>query len=90
VADEVRRVAVERLAHETRQALHIRLEGAAAGVGKNVHRVAALGEPAGEQCHRRAREPQPRRQDDLRFHPLLPSRAKMALARTIGFAPATR
>ena len=74
---------------KARQGFDVGVEGRAAAVVEDVDAVAALRKPRGEHAHRHARHPQPGREDQL-IHALFPSRAKMALARTIGRPPATR
>jgi hypothetical protein len=76
---------------KARERLDIRIMRSAPMVGKDVHFVPEPLQPAREKRHRRGGHPKPGNQDHMaRRHPRLPSRAKIALARTMGFSPATR
>ncbi len=57
VADVMRRAPAQRLERETREALAIGRERAAAAIGENPGRVPGARKPRREQRHRRARHP---------------------------------
>ena len=65
MADEMRRTAVERFAHETHEALHVRLERAAAAIGEDPRHIAVARQPRRHEQHRGARHPQAGQQHDL-------------------------